>query len=552
MARIHPGNLDQLRVEAPHRAELHTLDQLAAHLPDDYQVYHSLHFAHLERGRQRFGEVDFVVVNGSGDILLLEQKNGGLIESGGGLHKDYADGRKDVVSQVQHGRDAVMQQLATLLGREATPAVSVLLYCPDHELQGAGTSGLPREAILDATERNGLEAWIEHHLGPGGRDDKAQVAREVRAWAARELRLAPDLAASIDRQQRTYARMAGGLVELVDGLDLSPWRLKVQASAGSGKTLAAQHAFRKARAEGRRPLLLCFNSVLANNLQASLDEHRDVGTFHNWCRRMIEESDRVFDQKAAGTPEYWHRIVQEVVDCEPPEPRYDTFIIDEAQDFDPEWWALLECFGADDPDARILCFEDAQQNLYDRPGVPMEDCVRFRSPAVYRTPRQLGRFIDRVLGPDVEWRSPYEGLPVRVHPWQDETEQLDLLAARVEALLETGFAPEQILILSMKGRSHACFGGLVTVGAHRLRRFTGNFSGTGAPMFTAGQLEAETLLRFKGNQRPAVIVTDFDLDGSAPEREWRKAYCALTRATVACEVLVAQSSAWRERLTTAQ
>lgn len=553
MARVHPSDIERLRVEAPHRAELHTLDQLAHHLPDNYTVFHSLHFAYSEGRRQRFGEIDFVIVNRSGHLLLIEQKNGELIEGegegGASLHKQYADGRKDVVAQVLRGRERVLEQLGPVVPDASRHPVHVLLYCPDHTLANAGTSGLPREAIIDATQRSGLEAWIEKTLGPGGgAGDDGETAERVRAWARRALDVEPDLGASIERQEQTYARTAGGLTELVDGLDLSPWRLRVQASAGSGKSLAAQHAFRKARDEGRHPLLLCFNSVLAATLQASLGERRDVGTFHNWCRHMLEASGREFDTSAASDPAYWKRMVQEVIECDPPEPRYDTFIIDEAQDFDPDWWALLECFGADEEVARILCFEDAQQDLYGRPGVPLEQCATYRARAVYRTPQRIARFIDKVLKPDVDWRSPYEGLPVKVHSYRDEAEQLELIEARIDALLEMGFAPEQILVLSMHGRSGACFERLEAIGRHRLRKFTGGFTDDGHPLFTAGHVEAETLYRFKGNQRPAVLVVDFDLDGSDEAGEWRKVYCALTRATAACEVLAVSGDGWSQQL----
>jgi len=551
VARVHPSDIERLRADAPHRAELHTLEQLRHHLSDEYTIYHSLHFAYQEGRRQRFGEIDFVVVNRSGHLLLIEQKNGDLIEGEDTLRKQYPDGRKDVVAQILRGRGRVVEQLDALVPDASRHPVHVLLYCPDHVLRSAGTAGLPRAMILDASERSGLEAWIERTLGPGG-ESGAETAKRVRAWACRALEVEPDLGASIERQEQTYTRMAGGLVELVDGLELSPWRLRVQASAGSGKSLAAQHAFRKAQAEGRRPLLLCFNSVLAATLQDSLGERRDAGTFHNWCRRMLEENGRAFEHESAHDPGYWKRMVQEVIDCDPPEPRYDTFIIDEAQDFDPDWWALLECFGADEPDARILCFEDAHQDLYGRPGVPLGGGgAVYRSRAVFRTPQRIARFIDRLLEPDVDWRSPYRGLPVQVHTYTEEEEQLELISKCIDTFIEEGFAPAQILVLSMHGRARACFTGREAIGGHRLRKFTGGFTADGQPMFTAGQLEAETLYRFKGNQKPAVLVTDFDLDRSDEAGEWRKIYCALTRATVACRIIAAAQSSWLARLETA-
>lgn len=61
----------------------------------------------------------------------------------------------------------------------------------------------------------------------------------------------------------------------------------------------------------------------------------------------------------------------------------------------------------------------------------------------------------------------------------------------------------------MPGRSNALFERRECVGEHRLCEFTGGFSPSGKPEFTAGTINAETLMRFKGNQSPAVVVLDF-------------------------------------------
>ena len=533
MARIHPGHPERLLPLLPHHAEVRTLRRLQKRLPETFAIYHSVHHSRVERGAQRFGEIDFVVVNAAGDVLLIEQKNGPLVDTGETLVKQYEGRTRDVVSQVLGNHAAVMGQLTEVFGGRPPIAVKVLLYCPDHRVQSAGTSGLARSQIIDATQPRELETWIVEHLGEGLAD--AEVAQQVRTWAGRMLRLEPDLAASIDLQESTYERMAGSLIELVEGLDMPRWRLRIQAAAGSGKSLAAMHMFRQARAEGRRPLMLCFNNLLGRAMQDALGESRDVGTFHEWCRRMHEADGGIFDAAAAASPDYWKLLVEQVIASELEAPRYDTFIIDEAQDFDSDWWQVLRVFEAADADIRVLCLEDEEQNIYGRSGPEIDDCVRFRSRVVYRTPQRIARFIDRVLAPDVEWRSPFDGFTPEICTWSDADEQAALVVARIDAMLERGFAADQILVLSMKGRDQALFHSRQLFGGHRIRKFTGRFSPEGVPQFTEGEITAETLRRFKGNQAPAVIVTDVELGHSDAER--RLAYCALTRATVACDVL---------------
>jgi hypothetical protein len=64
-----------------------TLAQLAAALPDGYTVYHAVHWTNVERGWSVFGEIDFVVANRAGDIVLVEQMTGFLEEGPDGLLK---------------------------------------------------------------------------------------------------------------------------------------------------------------------------------------------------------------------------------------------------------------------------------------------------------------------------------------------------------------------------------------------------------------------------------------------------------------------------------
>ena len=58
--------------------ELDTLAMLQGNLADDYTVFHGVHWSPEHDCYTVFGEIDFVVVNRSGDVLVIEQKNGPL------------------------------------------------------------------------------------------------------------------------------------------------------------------------------------------------------------------------------------------------------------------------------------------------------------------------------------------------------------------------------------------------------------------------------------------------------------------------------------------
>jgi Nuclease-related domain len=90
MARLLPSDISELSLSLGETAELRTLEALRSGLPSAYTVFHSVHWAY----HTAFGEADFIVVNQSGEVVVIEQKSGALDESAGGLIKQYSDGIK--------------------------------------------------------------------------------------------------------------------------------------------------------------------------------------------------------------------------------------------------------------------------------------------------------------------------------------------------------------------------------------------------------------------------------------------------------------------------
>ena len=91
MAQIYPSDIPAERPESFDNDEYATLLSLRDGLPDDYAVYHSVHWTKANPKYTAFGEIDFVVLNKSGDVLFIEQKNGRLAETSQGLVKRYGN-----------------------------------------------------------------------------------------------------------------------------------------------------------------------------------------------------------------------------------------------------------------------------------------------------------------------------------------------------------------------------------------------------------------------------------------------------------------------------
>lgn len=98
---------------------------------------------------------------------------------------------------------------------------------------------------------------------------------------------------------RPWSPASSGLAYWARQIDMTPFRLHVNGTAGSGKTQLALAEYRAAIEAGRRPLYLCFNRPLADHVAAIVPAGGVVCTFHMLCVRMAGQSGAVPDFNAA-------------------------------------------------------------------------------------------------------------------------------------------------------------------------------------------------------------------------------------------------------------
>src|SRR5262245_8794992 len=235
---------------------------LQSRLPDDYAIFHGVHWTREYWTDTAYGEIDFAVVNRSGQVLIIEQKNGTLEERDVGLVARYPDGDKNVAEQLHRTLDNVRAKFARQHPRQPGLDLDYLVYCPDHRLERLSAVGLNENRVVDASMRDRLAEWIQEVLGPGSPPAPA-LAETVEAFFRQTFDLVPDVHGYVRGQERSFTRLAGGLVTLIDNLEMSPFRLRILGTAGCGKTMIARHVFDRAISQGRRPLLVCFNRPLS-------------------------------------------------------------------------------------------------------------------------------------------------------------------------------------------------------------------------------------------------------------------------------------------------
>lgn len=540
MARILPDGWRELAVTGAAQREIETLALLAKNLSDNYTVYHAVHWTNLERGYAVFGDADFVIVNGAGDILLIEQQSGFLGETPEGLIKAHAGKHRNIVAQLARTREALLLKLRARPG-SGEVALDVLLYCPDYHVKFPHTAGLLPERLVDARQRQHLIAIVRAILPEA---TATPAAREVHRILGDIIQLESDVSALLGRARALVTRVSGGLAHWARQLDIDPFRLRVTGTAGSGKTQLALAEYRDALTRGQRPLYVCFNRPLADHFNAIAPTGGLACTFHMLCDRLLRAHGEKPD---FGHSDAFGRLVDRATELPVDDDlRFDTVIVDEGQDF-PETWRD-QVFRHADPAARLLWLEDPLQNLYGRPPLAFPGWVGLRATANYRSPRPVVRLLQDLLPAEagIEAVSPFDIEDIDFLIYHDPAEIPQKVKEALRRCHAAGFRKEDTVLLSYRGRENSRLMPLTQLGPYRLRAFSGRYDLFGQPLLSTGDLLMETVYRFKGQAAPAVVFAEIDFE-MLDDQALRKLFVGATRAILKLVLVISERAALQLR-----
>lgn len=535
MATILPDGWRELGVTGAGTREIETLAFLEKALPDDYTIFHAVHWTTLERGFAVYGEVDFVVVNRSGDVLLIEQKSGFLEETPEGLVKRYAEQTKSVHKQIGRTTQAIRTKLHARPGCKGVN-VDFLLYCPDYVVRKVETAGLPPQRIVDLGRRAHLAEIIRSVL-PGGQ--VAPQAQEVQRFLRDVIQLETDVSALIGRARSMVTRVSGGLSQWARQLEFEPFRLRVTGTAGSGKTQLALAEYRDTLSRGGRPMYVCYNRPLADHILQIGPPGGWIGTFHMLCDQRLREAGKVPDFQRPDAFEHLTRHAAElpVTDAW----KFDSVIVDEGQDFTEVWRDLV--FRHARASSRLLWLEDPLQNLYGRSPLDLPGWVKLNARGNYRSPRPVVRWFQSLLPDDaqIEAVGPLHEAGLEVLTYQDAEGLKERVKQAIRLCYAAGFKHDEMAIVSFRGRQQSSLFPYTQLGTHSLRTFTGNYDLLGHPLYSDGDVLLETVYRFKGQAAPAVILAEIDFE-SLDEKSVRKLFVGVTRAMMKLVLVASERS----------
>lgn len=534
--------------------------------PDDWVVLHSLDLAPWNRNLRT--EIDFVIIVPDTGILCVEVKSQTNVFYDG-TRWFPAEIRRSPFKQAVDGRFTFYRRLQCIIPAFARiPVVHCCIFpratfdlqpnmsVVTHELMDSRTFRAFESSEAFCTDLKfrvqrsiEVDTTLRHMSNPLSASEvdaivSACVPVQKRRLGAREeiRRREEEIAAILRKQQQPVLILA----ELNE-------RVRVSGGAGTGKTLIAMEAARRAAERGHRTALLCFNQFVGDWMRWKMAENGPMPP-NLVVGRAIQVMATMSGLTVPKSPSasYWDNEMPMLLEERLTDPdfkaaaSFDYVVLDEAQDLltRPQ---LLNCLwqflrgGIDsgsflllgDFDHQVLAGHDTMQvalDAIDRTARPVrwhlsENCRNYR--IVGETAVRLGGIGSSVYSGHLRHGGSHQNYDIAFYG--DLDEQLIKLREWLREFKELGYKASEVTPLSFRGEDSCAAHQLARAG-HVLRPAWKNGGGT----------SYATVHAFKGMESKVIIMTDVTVS----DRQFHRNlfYTGMTRATECVRVLCEQSS----------
>lgn len=565
----------QLSVESTSRSEKALYD-VAVCLNDEWNVWMNvrLNFAVRRNGNDVDREVDCILYHKKHGMLLIECKDGRISTAEA---PDAVDGfvwmqgnrvmERSPVQQVQSVIYPLHDHFSEMFPREDGSGYNrvrvqwAVCFSDMDSMEKIGSNAMqPKRAIFksDLKSYNTLERKVKKILEMGEQSrggepfpntilPENQFDQLVAFLGCFDEPTWPEL---WDMEAGARVRPTAIQEMLMESITRNP-RMRIEGVAGSGKSLLVQWETRRLVNEGKRVAVLCYNDLLAEQMQQNFrdmgfDDAQVVATcFHKIAAKYVRLAKikglaRKEPEEASARAEYFASMPAYFAEAlkllrgKKNSRFFDALVIDEGQDFENSWLdtALLLLKNPEKDIVRF--FYDSNQTIYkDRPvlgnevfgAMPVMVLKRgFRSTKkilnwVYEnTDIRIPCYEDTVIGRDVD---------VRVYTKPEE--QVELLRKEVARLKKKGVDSKDILVVSLRSRYHS---GLADLNDDEFQWSDVRDS------LNSMTINMVSAYRYKGLDKRVVILTDLEPSKNDPGAPHSNAHLILVGATRAKDHLV--------------
>lgn len=209
---------------------------------------------------------------------------------------------------------------------------------------------------------------------------------------------------------------------------------------------------------------------------------------------------------------------------------YDAVLVDEAQDFHPDWWFPVQLLLKDPDRGRLTIFSDPEQaGIYGRGDSFPAGLLLYELLENCRNTKRIVSFCGNVIQREI---APFsfspEGVSPEIHkPVPDASHRALAIQHLLGNLLDQGFAPSRIAVLSpwRSTASESALSRLFNVRGIPLRG-----DDDALPLWINGRvIWCSTIKSFKGVEADCVIIADVPSPNETPGFTFSDFYVAASR-----------------------
>ena len=517
-------------------SEKKVYDALKKAIPKQWYTWHSMK---LRTEDNKFTEADFVIADPYRGILILEVKGGHIKKEAGLWYQGEHLLKMAPLDQAHRCRGILLDRFREK--RIDPPTIGLAVCFPDMFVGDGPTQDDLRGLVIGEESLPYMVEILPDLMAkaiPKKRQTRGGWIKELHSMWCESWVPHPQLClrAKVDMEKRVQLSLEQfeGLCRIIDND-----RVLVKGGAGTGKTLLVMELAKMEAEEGRRVLVLCYTDALGFELARVLEgkENVEAAPIGKFALKLLRDKGQEFEE--SYTKGFWEpKTFEAAVDGMPDvEERWDTVIVDEGQDMGENDWCLIEECAV--KRGRIWVFMDDTQAFLDRMGVSEEyegRCVKYRLGKPYRCPDGIQVLADAYAGMcgsggggGGEGDEAGAGLSMVKAAVEDNVIKLvgceegkvhDAVGSEISSLLGEGFKGSEIAIISLRGmdlEENIVRRG--KIGMHKVVLATDEMA--------CERIVCDTFMRFKGLERPAVVVTDLRY---VKDRLGMRMNIALTRA----------------------
>ncbi|MBE0509010.1 MAG: AAA family ATPase [Marinospirillum sp.] len=474
--RLSNSELDQLQSRAEAKVYRWLLDLNFEGL----EVYFSLATQTRNATGIWIGEIDFVLFHPRYGIQIWEVKGGGIRLDGQGSW--WSQGREGEhrlgttpLAQLKKCTGSLVAGLEKALGSSIRLPIAPVLVFPDtcrwegdfpevsmnrnHFLLADDFKPLTGEKLIQRFQNTAFAGPKADNCLPLDSTQAAQIRNRLLRPSCALVSHATDQAEELEAELFRLSHEQQWVLRLLENIP----RMAVFGGAGTGKSVLVRLRAQEQAREGKRVLLLCFNIALAEAHRRELgndpaDKNIEVATFHQLCQSRVENAGQVWtvpDTPAEMGVFYNETAANKLSEALEKNPEHwDALIVDEAQDYEPFWWLVINEMLKDE--ASITLVADPEQNLYGRDFALPTDVFDglvpypFQLHQNYRNAFEIASWLKQNHQQAAEPGNhlPSSHRPVEVFTWKKPEQQLQKLREEIDKLESEGFKPEDMLLLT--------------------------------------------------------------------------------------------------------